>query len=415
MVLKNYEKAYRFTYNKALETLRTERTSKMEVRNKLVTLKNNPFLEANKWLINTPKSVRQQAAFEAHKNYRMHRLDCKFKVYETTWSIGLENIVTLLPNKKVRLSRSKHESRQTIIRYQGHLPDFLNPEKTEEDRIVPDCQVLLQKINNSYYIIIPVKKEKYVPDSMEQSKMIGLDPGIRKFLTGYGSDGKIIYFGRKHPGKKFVRTMWYKEYLDKRLRAPKESVIRSTGQERKYLKIQRRKVQERMDNIRKDYHHKVANWITNNYDVISIGKLPKNIISKDKHLPSVVKRAYNALSHFKFRCCLEHKAIERGKVYCAINESYTSKTCTNCGQLREIGSSETFTCDCCNKLWDRDLNGARNILIKSISESYLRIICKDKTLSLGVGIWTKNPHNYSLGIDILDNNNCSEIISTTKD
>ena len=32
-----------------------------------------------------------------------------------------------------------------------------------------------------------------------------------------------------------------------------------------------------MDNIRKDYHHKVANWITNNYDVISIGKLPKNI------------------------------------------------------------------------------------------------------------------------------------------
>lgn len=402
IVLKNYEKAYRFTYNKALEHLQKCRCSKLDIRNRFVTSKNNTFFEENNWLLKTPKAVRQQAAFEAHKNFRMHRNKCMFKLYNNTWSIGLENILRILPNKKVSLARFKDEKRTTVIRYQGHLPGFLDPKMTEEDMIIPDCQVLLQKINNNYYIIIPVKKQKHVPQSLDNSKMIGLDPGIRKFLTGYGSDGKIIYFGKKYPGKKFVRTMWYKDLLDGKLRSKKGSVSRVTGQERKYLKTRRRKVQERMDNIRKDYHHKVANWITNNYEVISIGKLPKHIISRDKRLPPVVKRAYNALSHFKFRCCLEHKAIERGKVFSAINESYTSKTCTVCGCLKDIGSSETYSCDCCDKSWDRDLNGARNILIKSISESYLRIILKDKTLSLGVSIRTKNPNNYSLGIDILN-------------
>jgi IS605 OrfB family transposase len=400
-----------------LEYLKTNqaKVSEYKLRDMFVTTKDNQFIQENRWLVCAPKAVRQQASFEAHKNFKQHGKKCENKVYnKDSWCIGLENIITILPNKKVRIARSKQEEqkeldgkpkkKKTIIRYQGRLPNFLNPNKTGEDKIVPGCQVQLQKINNNYYIIIPIEKPKHVPESMDNCKMIGLDPGIRKFLTGYGSDGKIVFFGTKYPGKKFVRTMWYKDRLDSMLRATKnvENTNRVTGKKRKYIKKTRKKVQERMNNIRKDFHHKVADWITKNYEVISIGKLPKNIISRDKHLPKVVKRAYNALSHFKFRCCLEEKAIERGRVYSAINESYTSKTCTVCGCLREIGSSEVFSCTCCNKSWDRDLNGARNILIKSISESYLRIIRKNDTLSLGATTWTKNPRNYSLAIEILN-------------
>ena len=157
-----------------------------------------------------------------------------------------------------------------------------------------------------------------------------------------------------------------------------------------------------MENIRKDFHHKSAKWLTDNYKCIVIGKLPKGIISRDRSLPKSVKRSFNSLGHFKFRCCLKDKCKRKGIIYQEINESYTSKTCTFCGHTNNVGSSETYQCDCQNKSWDRDINGARNILIKGISESYFRIVLKkDKTLSLREPCWCNHPQGFSLGLNIL--------------
>ena len=182
-----------------------------------------------------------------------------------------------------------------------------------------------------------------------------------------------------------------------------------SGRERKRLKRKRIRMQERTENIRKDFHHKTANWLTRRYEAVVIGKLPKGIISRNRSLHPTVKRAYNALGHFQFRCCLRDKCQARGVVYLEVNESYTSKSCTLCGHINEkLGSSEIFRC--CNpscpskgQSWDRDINGARNILLKSINESYLRITAnKDsKTLALGSLLWTQNPQGCSLVLDIL--------------
>lgn len=418
-LLRKFEKAYRFTYNKALDFLKQNKNvSKLTLRTMFVTLRqnaktknrlfgddnHNPFFVDHEWLLKTPKAIRQQATFEASKNFKLHKHKCNPKVKGSSWAIGLENLVHILPNNKVRISRAASDEKdKTTIRFQGHLHASLKPEVTEEDFIVPQCEVRLQKYNSNYYLIIPIQKPiKHINESTLDAKMIGLDPGLRKFLVGYGTDGRVVVFGSRNPRRQFMRTIWYKEYLDTKLRAKKDSIFRATGKERKALRKQRRKIQERMDNIRKDFHHKVANWITNSYEVISIGKLPKNIILRDRHLPKIVKKAYNALAHYQFRCCLNNKCIERGKIFSAINESYTSKTCTLCGCIRNVGSSETFTCPCSLMKWDRDLNGARNILIKSISESYLRIILKqDKTFSLGRVSRTQNPRDFSLGLDIL--------------
>lgn len=40
----------------------------------------------------------------------------------------------------------------------------------------------------------------------------------------------------------------------------------------------------------------------------------------------------------------------------------TSKTCSACGVKNTLDHSVTFTCDGCGKVWDRDVNAARNIL-----------------------------------------------------
>ena len=49
------------------------------------------------------------------------------------------------------------------------------------------------------------------------------------------------------------------------------------------------------------------------------------------------------------------------------DESLTSKACSNCGNMNDkLGKSKTFNCPTCYYEIDRDINGARNILIKTL-------------------------------------------------
>jgi putative transposase len=51
-----------------------------------------------------------------------------------------------------------------------------------------------------------------------------------------------------------------------------------------------------------------------------------------------------------------------------VDESYTSKTCGKCGTLNEnLKSKKVFKCNECDLLIDRDINGARNILIRTFT------------------------------------------------
>jgi transposase len=49
-----------------------------------------------------------------------------------------------------------------------------------------------------------------------------------------------------------------------------------------------------------------------------------------------------------------------------VSEEYTSKTCGGCGSLNCVGGSKEYKCECGVDI-DRDMNGARNILIKSLT------------------------------------------------
>ena len=63
-----------------------------------------------------------------------------------------------------------------------------------------------------------------------------------------------------------------------------------------------------------------------------------------------------------FRQRLKDKADETGSVVLSAHECYTSKTCSHCGRLSTVGSSEVFKCSSCGLVSDRDLN-AKNILM----------------------------------------------------
>lgn len=70
-------------------------------------------------------------------------------------------------------------------------------------------------------------------------------------------------------------------------------------------------------------------------------------------------------SHYKFKQRLIWKCNLTGTNLKIVNESYTSKTCTGCGWInKDLGNKNIFKCLKCNLKIDRDINGARNILIK---------------------------------------------------
>ena len=65
---------------------------------------------------------------------------------------------------------------------------------------------------------------------------------------------------------------------------------------------------------------------------------------------------------------LLNKSKEYGTEIIDVTEEYTSKTCTNCGlQSCNYSKERVKQCDCGYKI-DRDINGARNIMIKNISK-----------------------------------------------
>jgi transposase len=59
-------------------------------------------------------------------------------------------------------------------------------------------------------------------------------------------------------------------------------------------------------------------------------------------------------------------AASAGRHFQEINEAYTSKTCSNCGHVKDKLklSERIYECFSCSFVLDRDLNAARNICKK---------------------------------------------------
>jgi putative transposase len=74
-------------------------------------------------------------------------------------------------------------------------------------------------------------------------------------------------------------------------------------------------------------------------------------------------------AHYEFQTRLKWKAKVRGREHDVfiVDEHSTSVTCGQCGVKKEgLGGNKTFKCDHCGLVVDRDLNAARNILIKNM-------------------------------------------------
>lgn len=215
-----------------------------------------------------------------------------------------------------------------------------------------------------YYLNLPVPVGFYLPDDKynesqvmfsTKEDIIALDPGVRTFLTGYTLN-KSCDIGEGDAVKIF-------DLLDRCDKLSTEEGM--TEKEIETINTKKRKLRSKIKNMVDDLHWKSIKYLTSNYKCIIYPDFrTKGMMRKIKDKPT--KRKLQSLSFFKFKQRLIYKCKTQGKTLMIMNEAYTSRTCSRCGFLNPKSTRKDFRCGGCDWMVDRDYNGARNIMIKTL-------------------------------------------------
>ena len=257
--------------------------------------------------------------------------------------------IKLTPKK---LFASNHYLR--LGKYDRHALKLLGKE--------PPCDFEILKDGNKYYLCFPYKKTPLVVDK-SIADFVALDPGIRTFQTYY-SDQECGLIGNG-----------FTKVLDKfNSRIDKLTSLLATNKlsYRTKCNLRRRcdKLRTKARNIVNDLHWKTASYLVTRFKVILIPAFstPEATLRGS----SVTRRRGLGLSHYRFRQVLKHKVrVTQGRRLIECSEGCTSITCDICGFVNKSNDSETFVCLRCKCSSHRDIHGARNVMIRSLSRYYV--------------------------------------------
>lgn len=239
-----------------------------------------------------------------------------------------------------------------------------------QENIKCDSRLSYNRLNNTFILHVP--EERIIAKNIKKDNICSIDPGNKTFLTIYDPEGKVVkIYNRDEPQKfnlkknilkrKEIHKYLNSNYTNNLINSNKEEYKKSKAKIKKYYN----RLTLRIQNMIKELHYKSANYLCSNYSKILLGKLSiQNITSKDGKLCSNEKLFSYAISHDKFRTILKQKALKYGSTVHIVCEGNTSKTCGACGLVKEIKNKRIYKCENCKTVIDRDVNGARNILIK---------------------------------------------------
>jgi transposase len=229
------------------------------------------------------------------------------------------------------------------------------------EKIESDSKILYDR--GAYYLVITKKQDKVELVKKEDSLInsIALDPGVRTFQTGYSPDGTTYKMGEYQIQQ--MKTMHKKIDTLKSIKDTTKKRRTKYNLKKKILKLE-----FKLFNITNNLHNQCASMLSRTYNNIL---LPTFGTSKmlQGDLCSTVNRRLQGLSHYRFQQKIKHLCKKYNSNLYLVDESFTTKTCGCCGNIKEdVGSSKVYNCDKCLYTCDRDIHGARNIWLKTYSE-----------------------------------------------
>jgi putative transposase len=181
-----------------------------------------------------------------------------------------------------------------------------------------DSRLIRDKCGN-YFLCIPQPLDDHLAHTQE-NEIVALDPGVRTFMTGYDPSGKILEIGAKDMTR-IYRLCDTMDDIQSRFQQPI-----TKARKRYRLKRAWKHLQVRVRNLVDEVHKKTTLTLVKSYKIILLPKFETS-------------------------------------------QTYTSKTCGSCGHIhKKLGGNKVFNCPLCGVKLDRDVNGARNNLLKFLTE-----------------------------------------------
>jgi putative transposase len=375
VTLRTWLGAVRWTYNKAVDHVNRIEGYRLPsltvfVREMRARFANADVLRGTKseWALQTPFDVRDEAIKDLYKGI----------------SSNVKKLVATPPERRrpFRMKRRKDEEQSLVVHakywslMRGVYATLFSPTAMVAAEPLPDtldydARLVVDRTGRWYLCFQDVPRVR-TPLPREDKRVIALDPGCRKFITGFDPQGAIYEWG-SHDDKKLLELCKTADRIQRKLRASK-----AKGSKDKRLLFRRNKIRraflrvhDKVRNRVKDMHCKLAKWLCASYDTIVLPTFETRGMTErrpngKRRLRSKTARGMYTWSHYLFRQRLLLKAAEFSCQVELCTEEFTSKTCGQCGRLTNVGGSEVFRCraEGCGAVADRDANGARNILLK---------------------------------------------------
>ena len=345
----------RWTYNQCLKAIEEYGCERSETALRASCINNDLWRERNCWVKQTPYDIRNAAMCDLLKAYQSNfaAKRKKFKMKYKSKKALSDSIVI----------HSKHWKAAGMFypRTFGKVP--VKACETLPDKLDYDTRLQRTRLGEFYLCLLsPLRTENQIP----KHSVIALDPGVRTFQTGYSPQGSTFEFGRGDVAR-LARLCLELDKLQSKWSQPGVK-----HRQRCSFQKAARRLRERIHNLVHDLHHNVARFLCQCFGTILIPKFEtQDMVCKVKRrIGSKTARMMLTWSHYRFRKILEDKARQfPGCAVFVVDEAFTSKTCGKCGNLHpNLGKNKTFHCPSCNFTLDRDINGARNILLRFMTE-----------------------------------------------
>ena len=341
-------------YNKSLYVKKKE-------YNKLMIKLNWKNIRTN-YLKNIRNHIQIKSSNIEKNRIRIHILDCAIKnactSYKSCVSNFLENNIKKFKirywryNKKNKIMEIEKEfiSKNELLKDVFGSFNLIYNKKEYKLTGNETVSILYCSDIKKYYLLV---NEKIQLKESQSNKYIAIDQGIKPFLSSRTND-ELINIGTnissligKHLKK--IDLINNNKIMNKKQKRNKERKY--------YIKIK---------NIIDEVHWKTIKFITSNYKNVIIGNLSMKETTKNKKskLSPGLKRIGLMMRLSEFRKRLRYKCLINGIKIEIIDEAYTSKVCSSCGNCKhELEGEKEYECLNCNKKRDRDFNSATNMIL----------------------------------------------------
>jgi len=311
-------------------------------------------------------------------NYEITCFKKEHPEYTEVWAQALQGVSTHLGNayssffRRVRERQRGSRVKAGFPRFKKKLYSLLYPGKysmgykLESNKILNVSKIgripikidrapkgniktmVISKDGNRWYASFSTDYIKTIDNFVEKRTPIGVDMGIKTFAAL--SDGTLV----ENP--KFYKNAQKRIKMLQRRHSKKKKG--SHNRSKAGMKLWQ--ANQRVEDLRKDFNHKITTDLVRKHDVIAIEDLTINNMLRNHCLAGSIADASWGI----FKTYLAYKAESAGCQVIYVDPRNTSQTCSCCGKVLEEKiklNQRTFKCPC-GFTEDRDINAAKNIL-----------------------------------------------------